>query len=154
MPKYKQDLREAADATWGWSLVLIVLGILGIFAGTGFYFWQRNIGSNLERDLRLNSAQRETSGIIRISDMLTQCESQEAQLALLKAERDQYDQDSEAYRLADINFKGSRTFFAQCQSELRGIIETTEVETIPEFIEVSPVTGSSLKSRVQAILAE
>lgn len=152
--KFLDNAKDDANDIYQGTRALAVLGALLVLGGTGFYFWQRNVGSNLERDLALNSGQREFSMIDQVRNTLTTCESHRTMIETLKAERDQYSPEHQpnAWAIANQNLLGTATFLQQCQSELRGIIETSEVESVPEFSEVSAVTGTSLQSRVQSIL--
>ena len=107
-------------------LVIIVIGSLG-------YGWTRYVGSNQQRELLLNSGRREAASVVNLGEAITSCEGAIASRDMLKAQRDQYDQATEAYRLADIDVKGTDAAIAQCSGRIQNIIDTTEVENTPEF---------------------
>lgn len=108
------------------SIILIVVSVLG-------YLWQRNVGSNLERDLALNSGRREFAELVNLNNILTECEGHVASIKSLEAERDLYDEDSEAWRLANVGVQGVKTTLSQCPGKIQSILDTTEVENVPEF---------------------
>lgn len=117
-------------------LTLIVIGSLG-------YGWTRYVGSNQQRELLLNSGRREAASVINLGESLTACESAISSLEMLKAQRDQYAVNTEAYRLANIDVKGTEVAISQCSSNIQNVLDTTEVENTPEF--------NNLKVRIEKI---
>lgn len=125
--------------------LLIALGVLSSL----WYFWYRNIGSNQERDAALNSGRREFTELVNLGNIVTQCEAQKVKIAALQAELNQYNPETQtaAYNMAQQNLLGTQTFFAECNGKINTILQTVELEGVPEY-------ENGLKRRVEALLAE
>lgn len=110
------------------------LGGLVVLIGGG-YFAERYLFSNMGRDLQLNSGRREFSETVNFSNFLKTCESLDSQIAVLEAELAQYNPETQptAWRMANQNLLGTETAKQQCMSGMQSIIDTTEIESVPEF---------------------
>lgn len=103
-----------------------------IFVGFAGFAAERYLFSNMERDLSLNSGRRESSELINFSTVLTQCESSQALINSVAADLESAKTDSEkkAYAKYLIDLQLVKT---QCLGRLQSIIDTTEIESVPEF---------------------
>lgn len=150
----KTDAKEAG--LFGYNAFLytgIILVLVAIF-GTIAYSWQRSIGSNQKRDLLVNSGYREAANLVQLADLVTECEAQAKTLALRDAELAEFDSElqTQAWTIAKQNRDGVQLFVARCRGSIESILNTTELDTVPEYVQPDATTGKSLKSRVLYLL--
>lgn len=113
-----------------WLPLVLTLPIGIVFGG---YFFERHVTSNLQRDLSLNSGRRESSELINFSTVLSQCESSDTLLNNLLLEKQSLTEGSQAWIINQQNIQGVQLSKEQCKSRLQSIIDTTEIENVPEF---------------------
>jgi hypothetical protein len=103
-----------------------------VFVGFVGFTAERHLFSNMERDLSLNSGRRESSELINFSNILTQCESAQALIASIGADLEAAKTEAEkkAYAKYLLDLQLAKT---QCLGRLQSIIDTTEIENVPEF---------------------
>lgn len=99
----------------------------------GGYLLERYVTSNMERDLSLNSGRRESSSLINFSTTLSECESSDELLDILLLEKQTLQEGSQAWNVNQQSIQGIRLSQQECLSELQSIIDTTEIEQVPEF---------------------
>lgn len=147
-----KHIREVGEASLEGNKLAIVGLLIIVPVSIAGYFWQRNVGSNMERELLLNSGKREAALVIQLADAVTQCEGQLKMLEVNEAELAKYNSETqtEAWAIANQNVLGVKQFVAECRGEVQSILNTSEIESAPEYTTGEP----SLQTRVTNLLGE
>lgn len=109
-----------------WSGIALCLSISG-------YFANRYLFSNMDRDLQLNSGNREAALVITLPQDIANCESNAGLIKLLEAQLAQAPEGTQAYTLAYNNLLGTQQALDQCVGTIRAKLDSANLENVPEL---------------------